>query len=309
MSKVGEALDILKELGMPKAQQNERSALTLLALVDIAEDQSWSEARTKITRVHDVLGFVKEKYGKIYAENTRETIRRQTLHQFVQGGIALINPDDLSRPTNSPKTVYTISPAALQAVRTYGSKEWSQALGSFSKSTTKLVARYDAKAVGYKVSLSMPGNIKISFSPGKHNELQKKVLTEFTNNFCPGSKLLYVGDTAKKDQYTDKAILSKLKIPFNVHDKLPDIILYDSEKDTLFLIEVVTSHGPVSPKRQLELEEALKHSESKRIYITAFPNFHEFKRHIDNIAWETEVWIAENPKHMIHFNGDKFLKI
>ena len=309
MSKVGEALDILKELGMPKAQQNERSALTLLALVDIGEDQPWSEARTKVTRIHDILGFVKEKYGKAYAENTRETIRRQTLHQFVQGGIALINQDDPSRPTNSPKTVYTISPAALQAVRTYGSREWSRELSNFSKSTTKLVARYDAKAVGYKAPLSLPGNIKISFSPGKHNELQKKVLTEFTSNFCPSSKLLYVGDTKKKDTYTDKSMLSKLKVPFNVHGKLPDIILYDSKKDTLFLIEAVTSHGPVSPKRQVELEEALKYSGSKRVYITAFPNFYEFKRNVSKIAWETEVWIAENPTHMIHFNGDKFLKI
>ncbi|MFS2517149.1 MULTISPECIES: BsuBI/PstI family type II restriction endonuclease [Parabacteroides] len=26
-----------------------------------------------------------------------------------------------------------------------------------------------------------------------------------------------------------------------------------------------------------------------------------------DIAWETEVWIAENPGHMIHFNGDRFI--
>ena len=73
------------------------------------------------------------------------------------------------------------------------------------------------------------------------------------------------------------------------------------------LIEAVTSHGPVSPKRKHELDAVLKDCPLTRIYVSAFPSFTEFKRHLNDIAWETEVWVAEIPDHMIHFNGEKFL--
>jgi hypothetical protein len=90
---------------------------------------------------------------------------------------------------------------------------------------------------------------------------------------------------------------------------LPDIILYEEAKNRLYLIEAVTSHGPVSPKRLIELEKLLKNCLAKRTYITAFHNLAEFKRHTPHIAWETEVWIAEMPEHMIHFNGDRYVAV
>jgi len=93
------------------------------------------------------------------------------------------------------------------------------------------------------------------------------------------------------------------------NNKLPDIVFYNDQRNILFLIEVVTSHGPLSPKRRIELEEALCDCHIKRIYISAFPDFREFKRHIQDIAWDTEVWIRENPDHIIHFNGPQFFSI
>ena len=109
--------------------------------------------------------------------------------------------------------------------------------------------------------------------------------------------------------HLDAELLSSLGIPITQHDKLPDVVLYDEEKNFLFLIEAVTSHGPLSPKRQVELEKALKDCKARRVYISAFPDFSEFKKHIDNIAWETEVWVESNRDHMIHFNGPKFLTV
>lgn len=106
--------------------------------------------------------------------------------------------------------------------------------------------------------------------------------------------------------HINEAGLKRLGIPMTRHDKLPDVVLYDKGNNHLLLVEAVTSHGPISPKRQIELETVLKSCKAKKIYISAFPDFKEFKRHTDNIAWETEVWIATNPDHMIHFNGPKF---
>jgi hypothetical protein len=147
---------------------------------------------------------------------------------------------------------------------------------------------------------------RFELSPGKHNEVQAAVIQEFAPRFAPGSKVLYLGDTANKNLLVDEKALSELGIPITHHDKLPDIVLFDQEKRWLFLIEVVTSHGPMSPKRIVELEEMLKECNVGKVFITAFPDFSEFRKYTPDIAWETEVWLAEIPDHMIHYNGDKF---
>lgn len=84
------------------------------------------------------------------------------------------------------------------------------------------------------------------------------------------------------------------------------MIIFEPKRNWLFLIEAVTSHGTVSPQRLLELEEFLKDCKVGKIYVSAFTDMAEFKKHSNNIAWETEVWLAEIPDHMIHFNGDRF---
>lgn len=309
MSKINDALVILKALGLPKAQQNERSALTLLALLDLKADTPWSESKKRNIRIHDILIFIQTNYGKKYAENTRETIRRQTLHQFEQAVVVIRNSDDPFRPTNSPRTVYAIADDALEAIRKYDSHDWRVASRKFVKNKGKLIEKYEKRKKKYLISVDLPNGTLVDFSPGKHNELQVKIIKDFRARYCPNSKVVYVGDAARKLLHLDERTLKELNIPITKHDKLPDVVLYDPQKNHLFLIEAVTAHGPLSPKRQIELEKTLKHCKAKRIYISVFPNFVEFKKHIDNIAWETEVWIENNPDHMIHFNGPKFFTV
>lgn len=307
MSKTEEAIRILESLGLPRAQQNDRSVLTLLALLDLKEHDNWSGARKRIIRIHDILLFIQSSYNRQYAENSRETIRRQTIHQLIQAGIVDINPDDASRPTNSPNTVYTITDEALSAIKKFGTKSWSSTVDEFIKQKGKLVDKYEKKRTQRQVELPLPKGSTILLSAGEHNELQKKIIEELRARFFPGSELVYIGDTARKMLYLDENLGKKLDIPITQHDKLPDVVLYDSSKNFLILIEAVTSHGPITPKRQIELEKVLERNKSKRIYISVFPDFHQLKRHLDSIAWETEIWIADKPDHMIHFNGPKFL--
>lgn len=309
MSKIDEAISILKALGLPRAQQNERSALTLLALGDVKKRTPWSSFKQRAIRIHDILIFVMKHYGKQYAENTRETIRRQTIHQFEQAGIVIKNPDDPIRPTNSPNTVYAIGDEALEVMQKFGVSEWKSSIKKFVKHKGRLIEKYEKRKKKYLVSVYLQDDVIVHFSPGKHNELQVKIIKEFRVRFCPNAKVVYVGDAARKLLYVEKKLLNELKIPITEHDKLPDVVLYDIQKHLLFLVEAVTAHGPLSPKRQIELEETLRNCKEKRIYISAFPDFREFKRHINNIAWETEVWIENNPDHMIHFNGPKFFTV
>lgn len=306
MSKINQGLEILIKMGIPKAQQNERSSLTLLAVLDIKERSPWANGKKRLIRIHDILGFIEENYKKKYAENTRETIRRQTLHQLEQAGIVERNSDDPARPTNSPNTVYSITNEALEVVQKYKTSAFEKTLHEFISEKGRLIDKYDKRKAKNQIQLIISDSKTINFSPGEHNELQVKIIKELLPRFCTNAKLVYVGDTARKLLFIKEKMLENLNIPMTKHDKLPDVVLYDSDKKRLFLIEAVTSHGPISPKRLIELEEILKDYKAAKVYISAFFNFREFKRHVDNIAWETEVWIAENPDHMIHFNGPKF---
>ena len=308
MADVEEAQEILRALGMPPAQHNRMSGLTVLALCELTPDTPWSAAkRTPCTVTKGIMDYLREYYGAEYAPNTRETFRRQVLHQFVQGRIADYNPFDPGLPTNSPNAHYAITEAALEVVRCYGTDGWNSAVEKFLGEQGALAERYERNRQRRMVPIKLPDGQRLQFSPGQHNEVQKAVVEEFAPRFAPGSNLLYLGDTAKKDLFVDNVGLARLGIPITDHDKLPDVVLHDAIRNWLFLIEAVTSHGPVTPKRLLEIEEMLSPCSVDTVYVSAFPDFGEFRKHMQSIAWETEVWLCEMPDHMIHYDGERFL--
>ena len=307
MSKTDEALEILRLLGLPIAQQNERSALTLLALAGLKVNDSWINTKKTLLRIWDIMGFMREHYGKNYAANSRETIRRQTIHQFEQARIVDRNPDDPKRPTNSGNNCYALTAEAVKLLKTFGTPRFSKNISQFVKKHGQLAQSYNMQRDLHRIDLKLPDNYLIRLSPGKHNALQVAVIEEFGPRFAPGAALLYLGDTAHKHIVCETAVLETINIIITEHDKLPDIVLYDRKKKWLFLIEAVTSHGPVSPKRHAEMEAMLSSCPAERVYVTAFLSKTDFRKYAGDIAWETEVWIADNPDHMIHFNGPKFL--
>lgn len=309
MSKIAEAQEILKALGLPSAQQNDMSALTLLALCSIKKDTPWADAtRTSQRITKEIMAFVNENYKSDapYAPNTRETFRRQVLHQFIQAGVVNYNPDDPTLPVNSPKAHYAITEEALEVAKSYGTKNWDSRTQQFAVEYEILRDRYAAERDMHRIPLVIEEN-ECYLSPGAHNEVQAAVVEEFAPRFAPGGKLLYIGDTEDKDLYVNAAGLEALNLPITEHSKLPDIVISDEKRGWLFLVEVATSHGPVSAKRVIELEEFTKNCPFGIVYVTAFPNAREFKKHVDEIAWETEVWLSDTPDHMIHFNGDRFI--
>ncbi len=195
----------------------------------------------------------------------------------------------------------------------YPNGSWEELIKKYKESVTELKLQYRRVREMNQIPISLPDGSTISLSPGKHNQLHADIVHEFCSRFIGAGRLLYLGDTASsrkeggKLMILDEVYLESLGIPPMSHDKLPDVVVYDEKREWLFLIEAVTSHGPVSPKRWIELESAFKDCKVGLVYVTAFPDRKEFRKNAANIAWETEVWIADNPSHMIHFNGDKFL--
>ena len=308
MPDVEEAQEILEDLGMPPAQHNQMAGMILIALCGLTPDVAWSAAeRRRCTVTKGIMEYLEEHYGTEYAPNTRETFRRQVLHQFVQAGIADYNPFEPGLPTNSPKAHYAVTEAVLDVVRRYGTNDWEAAVDRFRREQGALVERYAHDRNRSLVPVRLPDGQKLRLSPGKHNAVQRAIVEDFAPRFAPGAHLLYLGDTAKKDLFIDKSLLTKLGIPITDHDKLPDVVLYDAERGWLFLVEAVTSHGPVSPTRIVDLEAMLAACPAGAVYVTAFPDFGEFRKHVRNIAWETEVWLCDTPNHMIHYDGERFL--
>lgn len=308
MNKIEEAQIILKDLGLPKMQQNEISAITLLALCNIKEKDKWKDAeKISLGVSKGIMKFSSEYYNRDYATNSRESFRRNVLHQFVQGRIADYNPDIPDLPVNSSRAHYAISKKVLEVIKTYGTKEWKAKAIEFRASVGDLSKKYAKNKAVNRVPVKLPSGKILKLSPGKHNVVQSAIVEQFLPEFASGSELLYLGDTEQKDLFSDNKTMKEIGIPIDQHSKLPDVVLYHREKNWLYLIEAVTSHGPVSPKRMVELEEMLVNCDAGKIYVTAFPDFTEFKKWSKKIAWETEIWIAEMPSHMIHFNGDKFM--
>ncbi|MFH1060747.1 MAG: BsuBI/PstI family type II restriction endonuclease [Pseudomonadota bacterium] len=304
---IKDAMQILVALGLPRAQQNERSALCLLALLNLTPNRTWADAENPLMGITPMMDFSRDHYGKDYAPNTRETFRRQTIHQFVAAGIAIYNPDNPSRPVNSPKAVYQISPETLSLIQSYDTKDWSTQLEAYLVARPTLTERYakDRKLKIIPVKIA-PGK-SIEISPGAHSKLTKAIIESFAPRFAPGGLTVYVGDTGDKWGYFDEALLSRLGVTVDSHGKMPDVVIYDQDKNWLILIEAVTSHGPVNGKRHEELARLFAQSSGGLVYVTAFPTRAVMARYLSDIAWETEVWVAEAPSHLIHFNGERFL--
>ncbi len=301
-----EALAILKALGMPREQQNDRSALTLLGLLGLKPASAWSEASAPLCGITQLMDFFAKEYGKTYAPNSRETVRRFTVHQFVQAGIAIPNPDKPDRATNSPKAVYQIEPSALSLVREFGTDTWEPSLRKYLTSSKTLQERYAAERDLNRIPLSLPGG-PITLSAGGQNDLVRKIIEEFCPRFTPGATPLYVGDTARKFAYIDEPTLRGFGFSGDIHGKMPDVVVSHTEKGWLVLIEAVTSHGPINPKRQGELRTLFPAAAGNLVFVTAFLTRRDMVRYASDIAWETEVWVADAPTHLIHFNGERFL--
>ena len=192
---------------------------------------------------------MRDTYGRDYAENTREVVRRQVIHQFEQARIVDRNPDEPDLPTNSPRTHYGLTDDALKVLRLYQTGGWESELQVFRSSHGALLEIYQRRRRMREIPIRTSTGEEIRLSPGRHNVLQGQVVTDFGPRFAPGQPCC-IWATLPTSSYTwtsDK--LADLGVPITEHDKLPDVVLYDEERNWLFLVEAVTSHGPVSPKR------------------------------------------------------------
>lgn len=306
--RIAEAVQVLRDLGMPNEQLNNRTAICLLALLNIPPQKQWRQAENPMLGIRAILDFAREKLGVNYAENTRESVRKYSVKQLVSAGVLLHNPDKPDRPVNSSDNCYQVEAGALELLKMYGSKQWAVTLPTYLETRGTLAEHYANVRDMHRVPVRVKENQELWLSAGRHSDLIRSIIEDFGSNYVPGGELVYVGDTGAKWGYFDNQLLSSLGVQVGQHGKMPDVVMYDRERNWLILIEAVASGGPVDSGRHVELSELFKHSTAGLVYVTAFPDRGEvFRKFLSVVAWETEVWCASDPTHLIHFNGERFL--
>jgi hypothetical protein len=305
-----EAIMILASVGIPVSDKTERSlermAMAFLAVIGVTDN--WKEASDKrFLKTRDVINFINQHFDENISSGSYDDIRRKDLKLLVVSGLVVNSSDKPNAATNDPTRGYSLDPAFLKLIHSYDTTDWAKNLIQFMENRVVLENLLARQRDLLKVPIQLPSGILLELSSGKHNDLQKAIIEDFLPRYGQNCKILYLGDTANKMLFVDKVELQILNFFELSHDELPDIIAYDQQKNWLYLIEAVHSSGSISEIRMLELKRLTKDCTADIVYVTAFLTKSEFKKWVTDIAWETEVWIAENPDHLIHFNGDKFL--
>ncbi len=304
---VFEAQHILRLLNFDDERCNERSAKVLLALTHMRPDINWAGAERPLLRTLEIMEWIRTHYGMDYKPNTRETIRRKTLHQFIEGGLVVQNPDDPARPTNSPLNCYQIEPQAFELIRRTGLGDFEQRLAAYLSAVPGLRTKYAMERALLRIPVTLPDGSEVTLSPGGQNELIIQIINEFCERFTRGGHVLYIGDADQKWSVFEPGVLAALGVSVDSHGKMPDVVVYLPERNWLVLIEAASSHGPVDSKRHGELKVLFHGSTAGLVFISCFPSRAELRRYLKDIAWETDVWCADNPAHLIHFDGERFL--
>lgn len=307
MTILQQARDILQEFEFDAKRTNDMAGRVLLALAGIKEGVSWSEATNKRCGVRFILDWMREELDHPIAENSRETVRREVLHQFVHAGFCLSNDDDPERPTNSSKNNYRLNDHVLEVLQSYGSENFSPAVADYLQHSPGLARTYAAARKMARIPVTLPNGKDVTLKAGGQNKLLQAMIVNFCALFIPGGEVLYIGDADEKLLHYDEEKFTELGLTFNAHGKFPDLVVYQPDTNWLFLMEAASTHGPVDAKRHRELSTVFADSTAGLVYVSCFPDRKTMRRFLPDLAWETEAWCASDPTHMIHLDGERFL--
>ena len=305
--KLDEAMEVLRSLGFGGRQANQAAGYTLLALLSLDPPTPWSRAAGPTLGITPIIAFIARAYAAHYAPNTRETIRDEAVKFFVASGMVVRNPDDPQRPVNSGKTVYQMEPTALALFRTFGSPGWARNLNTYCNRRNSILETLQRQRRMERIAVVLPSGKTVSISPGGQNPLIKSIIEQFCTGFAPGGTVVYIGDAENKFLHLDAEYLKQLNVVIPAPAKMPDVVVHDTRRNWLLLIEAVTSAGPVDAKRRNELKLLFTGCTANLVFVTAFSTRDTMRNFLTQISWETEVWVAEAPDHLIHFNGERFL--
>lgn len=319
--RVNEVLEILKAIGFPLGPGTEfgtklrqkRVANTLMGVANLQPNQPlrevayYGDGSNYAPRTRDLIRFINDYYGESIADSSYDDIRRKNLDFLVEAEVVVRAANRPGAATNDGTRGYAISPDAIDLFRLYGSSGWEGVVAAWTSKAGNLAEKLSRPRAQKLVDVKLPDGTTLNLSEGQHNDLQKAIVEDFLPRFLVEPELLYFGDTAKKSLIHDTARLREIGLKEFSHDTLPDVVAIDREKRWIYFIEAVHSANPISQLRHLRLEKLSSGCTFGKVYVSAFLDRAAFRQWVADLSWETEVWLASDPSHMIHFNGDRFL--
>ncbi len=309
---INEALYILSKLGVPlegiSKRRLERIAMAFLAVANVKTSRDWEEIDSyHALRTREVIRYWNNYFNENISESSYDDIRRKDLKLTVLTKIIIPSSANPNAARNDGTRAFALSPEYVALIKAFGSDNWENDVESFFADKVTLEEQLSDERELSLIPVRFLSGKTLSFSPGKHNKLQKVIIEEFLPRYGYGAEVLYVGDTTNKFLHLEEERLKELNFFELSHGELPDVVAYSEQKNWLYLIEAVHSSGPISPIRLLELKRLTEQCTADIVFVTAFLDRNTFRQFLTDLAWETEVWIAEAPDHIIHFNGEKFL--
>lgn len=309
---IRDMLGVLAAVGIPMNgtdRRRERMALACLAVagIDRSLNQAQSVAQGRFLTTRQVIDFINAHFQENISPGSYDDIRRRDLLMPVAATLVVNSSELTEQATNNPRRGYALSEPFAELLKAYHTKQWSQQLRLFTQTTPALKDQLAQRRNLCQLPMTLPSGIALTLTPGAHNELQKAIVEQFLPRFGQGAQVLYLGDTSKKLLHVDGGTLRSLGFFALGHEELPDVVAYSKEANLLQLIEAVHSAGPMNELRKRRLSLALKGCTARLSFISCFATRHDFRKWVTEIAWETEVWLADTPEHMIHFNGFKYL--
>ncbi|HEX4805494.1 MAG TPA: BsuBI/PstI family type II restriction endonuclease [Conexibacter sp.] len=307
-----EALEVLCALGIPLEEtprRIERMALAFLAVLDVHHPDDWATAKTLSSgwalTTRQIIAYWNRHLGENVSSGSYDDIRRKDLLLPVHAGVIVPNQPDSAR--NNSQRGYALADEYGTAVRQYGRRGFRRAVADAILGKETLAKRWAADRARARIPIQVEPGLELSFGPGEHNMLIKAVIQRFLPRFGHDARVLYVGDAEDKNLHVNRDQLNALGFFDLAHGELPDVVAYSNSRNWLYVIEAVHSFGPISQVRRDRLRDLLAGTTAGVVFVTAFSDRASFRRWVKDIAWETEVWIASEPEHLIHFNGDRFL--
>ena len=308
-------LSVLETIGIAmdgfSDRRKERMAGACLATGQIVN--SFKEVKSimdgSFLKTRDIIDFENAHYGEQISSGSYDDIRRKDLKPLIDAGVVFSSSLLDQSATNNPNRGYALDAQFANLLKVYGTAKWQAKLSYFLETRQNTKVELERKRAMERIPVVLPSGKTLELSTGEHNLLQKKIIEEFLPQFGMGAQVLYVGDSTDKYLVREDECLRSIHFFPLEHDALPDVVAYNEEKNLLFLIEAYNTSGPMDQSRVLKLKTLLKECTAHAVFITAFLNTKEFLKLFSKMAWETEVWIADNPEHMVHLNGCKFLEV
>jgi hypothetical protein len=304
-----EARQIIRDLGLTNKMLGNTQVYVFLTLLSMTPEKTWNQASNSLWGITPIMEEIKRLGWAEFKPNTRETIRDECVGVLVDAYLATPNPGNPKRSKNSKYYCYQINPEVLALIKLFGTNNYQIELGKFKQGYLTLKERYAAERKKNRLSVKLPNGKIRTLSPGGQNPLIISIITLFASQYHFDT-VLYIGDAENRyNSLFEKNFLESLKIDIERllnSIEMPDVILYRSDKNVLAIIEAVKTGGEINVERRDRLLNLFENCTAKLSFVNAFEDFQGFKKALKIITWETHAWLADNPTHMIHFNGDKY---